>query len=297
MPAFFCLSGVLLAKQIDRGKWKNGYGLLKDKFKRLIIPMLLVWGGWNIPIKYISGYFSNSITGLSFIKHTLVQIIFPTNVYLWFLQALFVGSILLYYIKKINSLKAQFIVAVVLWRLHYVVLVRVGSPYQMCGGAFQYVIWLWLGSVIEKMIPRSKLGKTICLMLIVILSATYQLLPSGKLEMYFKGLLIPFSFILSLWIIAEMVFNRQSKIGNGAFFKTILNHSFDIYLFAEPINFLILHWFLEEGGLGILGSEGGSVFVYFLRIIVSVAVALGIGKMRKYIVDLKREKFHDKGEY
>ncbi|MBR3354985.1 MAG: acyltransferase [Oscillospiraceae bacterium] len=94
MPAFFALSGCLFWKQMELQKWTLS-SLVVKKSKRLILPLLTTWIFWNIPIKYISGYYH----GVPFSK-VLLQLIFPNRVYLWYLESLFLVFIIVYLIAR-----------------------------------------------------------------------------------------------------------------------------------------------------------------------------------------------------
>lgn len=79
MPFFIALSGCLFAlKRYDLRS------LVSKKFKRLLISFFVVWLGWNLPIKSFTGYYNNvSVSGM------FLQMIFPSCVYLWYLECLF----------------------------------------------------------------------------------------------------------------------------------------------------------------------------------------------------------------
>lgn len=87
MPVFIALSGSLFAI----GKTLKASAFIIKKAKRLLIPFFVVWLCWNMPIKYLTGYYNGVSIGRAF-----EQMIFPSSVYLWYLECLFCVFILAY---------------------------------------------------------------------------------------------------------------------------------------------------------------------------------------------------------
>lgn len=88
------------------------------------------------------------------------------------------------------------------------------------------------------------------------------------LQAFSMYLLGPFSMILILNYAAKRI-NLTSK-----YVKTARDYSLGIYLYAEPINYLLLYLFCTYAGINYFGTETGSIVIYFSRIIVSVTVAI-----------------------
>ena len=86
MPAYFCLSGAVFSMELKKNRYSSVSKLIREKAKRLLIPLLFVWLVWNIPIKMLAGYYDGLAHPLMM---AVIQIIFPNAVYLWFLEALF----------------------------------------------------------------------------------------------------------------------------------------------------------------------------------------------------------------
>ena len=98
MPLFFMLSGALFANAISKGKYNNIFALTKDKFKRLILPFIIITVVYAIPLKYISEYYINS---QNFLKDTFIgQVLIEGNTHLWFLPTLFCIFFITYIIEK-----------------------------------------------------------------------------------------------------------------------------------------------------------------------------------------------------
>lgn len=82
---------------IKKNRYSSVSKLIREKAKRLLIPLLFVWFVWNIPIKMLAGYYDGLAHPLMM---AVIQIIFPNAVYLWFLEALFFCFIMDYVIEK-----------------------------------------------------------------------------------------------------------------------------------------------------------------------------------------------------
>lgn len=92
MPIFISLSGSVYALP----KEKPFKLLVWRKLKRLLIPFITVWIIWNMPLKFFTGYYEGiSILGI------LMQMIFPKDVYLCYLESLF--FVLFGFIRKLSN--------------------------------------------------------------------------------------------------------------------------------------------------------------------------------------------------
>ena len=63
MPVFIALSGSLFSLKKNINIKKN----IEKKAKRLLIPFIVVWLFWNLPVKYFSGYYHGVSIRLSLI--------------------------------------------------------------------------------------------------------------------------------------------------------------------------------------------------------------------------------------
>lgn len=116
MPAFIALSGSLFSLK----KNINTRGTIIKKTKRLLVPFIAVWIFWNLPVKYFSGYYH----GVS-IKGMLLQLIFPSCVYLWYLECLFLVFVIASFVCKLET-KKQIVIVSFCWCIG--VILYKGSP-------------------------------------------------------------------------------------------------------------------------------------------------------------------------
>lgn len=291
MPAFFCLSGAIFGMEVMRHKYQSLSKLLVAKLKRLIIPLFFVWFIWNVPIKLISGYYDVTDT---LITKIFLQIIFPANVYLWFLEALYIITIFVYLLHKhISNVKIQFLVVVFL----NIVGVALNHYYRLdvpLGNPLRYVLWFWLGDYIEHITQLIlqyglRLFRYKTLQLLIIGTTFYfgiyliiQIFESriwlvAEMVLAFLGIL--WSWTISL-VIAHTLSEKQSEI-----VKNSSGLTYGIYLWAEPVNYLLLFLVWQFLGIEFFGTEIGAIYIFFIRVVGSVFIAIII------MLLLKKTKF------
>ena len=263
MPVFIALSGSIFAlKEYSFGK------LISKKWKRLLIPFFVVWIFWNLPIKYFTGYYVNvSATGM------IKQMIFPSGVYLWYLECLFFVFILAYWIRKFR-VNYQIIIVTLSYLVGLYFYTKYGD-YHFLGDPLYYLFWFYAGFRLKDLVGAFKImnlwntGTAIALfifhVLVFIIGCGLHIKLLQAFSMYLLG---PFSMILILNYAAKRI-NLTSK-----YVKTASDYSLGIYLYAEPINYLLLYLFCTYAGINYFGTETGSIVIYFSRIIVSVTVAI-----------------------
>ena len=98
MPLFFALSGSLFYLNVESNKFNNLIDVLSVKAKRLLIPYVFCTLFWVIPIKALSGYWSNSA---SLLKDIIFgQLFLYGNSHLWFLWVLFIVTVITWMFRK-----------------------------------------------------------------------------------------------------------------------------------------------------------------------------------------------------
>ena len=121
--------------------------MVKNKISRLVVPFVLVYLFWNTPIKIISGYYSQSE---NIWKDILMQMPFQTNMYLWYLEALFFDFVLAYllckYVKKMWMINtASFVVYLAVRFLERATVVT-----TLFGNPLRYLLWFVFGMNLNK---------------------------------------------------------------------------------------------------------------------------------------------------
>lgn len=280
MPAFIALSGMLFSMQMEKRSFGTVVDLIRNKAKRLLVPFAVVYFIWNIPIKLISGYYE----GQNFCKAFLGQILFPNGMYLWYLEAIFLIFILAYFLNEKFSFLQQFCITLLLWFVG-IQIERHAGYYVPLGNPFKYFLWFWIGMNLNREKYTGVIIKGndeitalfFCAMHGVAWIAAKIVSHGGS---YLMNLAVPLFAILSLNYACTAV---EKRIGEctKAWIARVSSYSFGVYLYAEPLNYLILFIVVKTFGIYVLGNIGVAVAIYFARIIITVLMAILIVWMLK----------------
>lgn len=276
MPLFFALSGALFYRSVSRRTVLSFRMLLKNKGRRLFIPFVVCSIFWNIPIKYLSGYWNESS---SLVDDIVVgQLFLAGNTHLWFLWCLFVLTMLAYLLRNHNQIRI--LVAITLF------LVGGCSNLTILGiqDILTNFIWFECGMLFEK--KREWLQqlflryKWICTISGIFLYGCvlflYLLFCKGNVYAYgivnFCGIVCVFVGVFHL---------KETNIMNCAWYGIILKHSFYIYLLADTMNYPVLAIIKRLELRCILETNIGAGALFFFRIIVPICLAIICERMIK----------------
>lgn len=257
MPVFIALSGSLFAI----GK--------TIKAKRLLISFFVVWLCWNMPIKYLTGYYNGISMGRAF-----AQMIFPSCVYLWYLECLFCVFVLAYFICKQNE-KAQMVIVIICW-LVGLLIYRKYDQYHFLGDLLYYILWFYVGYRIEDIIGWCKTKRIWNPIFAAGLALFVILLYSGGIIWQNKVIGAVCRYVVSplFMLLAINYFARAIK--GGRMQQIFSNYSFGIYLYAEPLNYWLLYEFSSRVGIAFFETEIGAATIYLSRVVVTPVIAAGI---------------------
>ena len=287
MPLFFSLSGALYQIGKENGKWKELSSLVKVKFKKLILPLFFVSVFYLIPVKWYSGYFSALDTPVK--DAFLGQLILFDNSHLWYLASLFWIFIFAWLIdKKVKYTWQKIFLCILIW------FAGLGFDENFCGipGAFSNLIWFYYGVFYEKN------------------RETFYQFFKKRLYHYILFLGTVFVYILYLCVFrkneivyavvglcgvtvsyfAAYILAKQSQ-WNSQIIEKINRFSFSIYLYSDPLNYVILKGINDFQLNNIFSSNILSVFVFFFRIFITMTAAMLLG----YFFDKVKQCFkHNK---
>lgn len=267
MPVFIALAGSVYALS----KEKPLKILISQKAKRLLIPFLIVWLFWNLPIKLLTGYYEGvSVSGI------LLQMVFPKNVYLWYLECLFFVFILFGIIQKLCR-KNQAIVVLGVWLIG-VILYRKLSQYHPLGDPLYYLGWFYLGYRMDDLIARlnrmrlwNRVSISFLTILHIALFLSNQYLCDIKIfSAGCKYIFFPLSMLVILNYFVRALDPHDKRI------ETVSGYGMGIYLYAEPLNYLLLYMFYTQYGIKYFGTNIGAATIYFSRILITPLVAFVI---------------------
>lgn len=270
MPLFMMLSGAVYMytrKEISTIK-EVGAFILK-KAKRLLIPFVLVTIFWQIPLKYISGYFTNGIKDA-----ILGQLLLFGNSHLWFIVVLFIIFVVVAFIEYLDISKISILIAIVCFVAGYFV------KGNMTLLSLQYGIWFLFGVLFEKYL-RSRIEKGRLFLLKGILAGIVYVVVFfiGKHFIYEGFYQYIYNIITgivgSLFILYVTLFLEKKQ---WTLFEKIGNISFDLYLYSDSINyvflFVVANYFPElyTTGIGVFGA-------YIMRFFITLFGAIVVGNL------------------
>lgn len=289
MPLFMTLSGALFSRSIGRKKYNSIQQLAEDKGKRLIIPFFAAGICYSFPLKYISGYYSNSDNVLK--DFFVGQLCLQGNNHLWYCAVLFTIFILTYILEK--RLKGKATVKI----LVMVVASMLSSIYEiklaLLSYIFQYMVWFYFGLCFESI--RERVNKKIeCKWFIVetaiatVLLLTVYLVVNNYENLIWKAttsiLKIVFTAALCLDVYNAAYMFAKTRARSIGLFKTLKNNSFGIYLYSDPLNYVFLSVATIAFQNKLFISNAGATLFYAIRfagtLVISVAVTEALRKLR-----------------
>ncbi len=294
MPLFFALSGALFVHTVN--KTNNISILIRNKFKRLIIPFFAVALLYSIPLKYFSNYYINSS---NLLKDIIVgQLFIQGNNYLWFLPTLFFIFIIIYLLERTKlSVKTKIIIYLGLNLLKDLI------PIVLIAQIVKYLIYFYIGFLFEKY--KNKIidyiynhqAKIILIIYMIIFYIIINILNFIIHKYYFniifkivisflKAISIALALLLILTFVHEI--SKKLKIKNNKFINLINKYSFGIYLFSDPLNYLILFIFANILGINYFYTETGSLVIFCSRFILTLSISILITFILDKLRNLKK---------
>jgi len=269
MPLFFFLSGAVL-----RLKPLKSYDeFCKDKAKRLIVPYFAVGFLFMLPVKFFAGFYD--IEGLHMAYRTFYN--GSDSDHLWFLTALFWCMLFFVALKKICG---RFSVNSEMFLLFLCACIQMSAellPFDILAlkQGLGYIGWFALGYCFEKL-RKEKLADFSCARKIICFLVTGILFVLNIKVGIFEDIMNVICGCLFAYFTAEIcaiVFVKFEKTGCC---KVIMRNLFAIYLFHNPLEFVILKAFMTTT---ILATAWGCYLYLFLRIIGVMLVSVLIGEV------------------
>ena len=294
MPAYFCLSGTVFSMELKKNRYSSVSNLIREKAKRLLIPLLFVWLVWNIPIKMLAGYYDGLAHPLMM---AVIQIIFPNAVYLWFLEALFFCFVMDYVIEKhIKNVGQQFMLVgtLALIGLGFYKYARQIAPF---GNPFRWLIWFWIGHFIDNILNElNKVSENhgfrsegqAFVVETFLFALLYEIsFCTASIRWILINTVIPFIGIVWIWEFARIIENVLRKEHHKKLLA-ISQNTYGVYLWAEPLNYLVLSCAMKWFGISVFGTEMGAALIYIVRVVGTVAISvLIINVLRKIRCPIK----------
>lgn len=278
MPLFIFLAGALYENGVDKGKWKSFGSFVNAKSKRLLIPFAGVMFFWVLPIKLISGYYNGSASVAK--DMMLGQIIYFDNCHLWYVVSLFWIFVFAWIIDKYVAQMIKPFVLLVLYSLSMLM------PVNFLGlqKAFSYLIYFFIGKLYEK--KRTKIYE-IQKYIRVLMIAGVLFFAISIYYIYlsiFKNNYLIYSIValggIGISVLISLLLKKINFEINSCFVsRTVLDNSYGIYLFADPVNYLVLSFLLKTNCVTIYESGIGCIAIFMFRAIFSSVIAILLQKV------------------
>ena len=168
MPLFMAISGMCYS--ISSGKNLNYSCFVKKKFYRLMIPFLSVMIFFNLPVKYIYGYYDNSQSVVS--DMFFGQFLAMDNGHLWFLLALFWISSIYYLIDRCFGRYPMIILTCLLFVNILTQCDYFGKGIACSTHTLKYLFWYGLGANVFNFIDSKSKTNNMNIGLILIFCGT-----------------------------------------------------------------------------------------------------------------------------
>lgn len=280
MPLFMFLSGALFFMSYKKNKYNTIKSVVVDKSKRLLIPFVVVTLLYVSPVKYLSGYWSSSDNVIKDI--ILGQLFLQGNSHLWFLAALFGIFIMVYLIEKYIKITE----AVKIFILLCLYIVSRKIPVHIIQYVFQNALWFYLGYLFEP--RREKINMRISAKTAAIATGSFAVLfILSELPFMSNSLIqLGFKIILSVigcsavYMIAYLLSDKLANT-NNRLYKLISEFSFGIYLYSDPLNYLILFGAFSLLGEAVFSTTLGVISLFVSRFVITFAISLLISVFLK----------------
>ena len=276
MSLFFFLSGAVLSlKPIGTYEY-----FIAKKAGRLLIPYICVGYLFMLPMKYISGFYDDQ--GLKQAIRGLWRGI--ESGHLWFLPALFWDMIIFVAIYKVfGKIHLQKFVLPTALIVQYACQWMPKDILGLASGLSMF-FWFVLGFEFEK--KRERLAKFPVWIWIALLGAA---IVTDCLIM--RLVTVPvWTYILvrgSIICILAYTCDRYLKsVAQTKVYKLTVKYLFDIYLYHDPLEYLILFCFFRWN---IVSLKFGGYLLIFFRIIGVITFSIGLGCIVEKVKNLKRK--------
>lgn len=270
MPIFMALGGALFFRSMANGRFQSLGGLAANKAKRLLIPFLVVATLYSFPLKLLTGYFSGSENVL--LDLLVGQLLVQGNTHLWYLPAMFFEFLICYvlevYVKIPKWIKLVVLAGAATFAWCFV------TPIQMLTYVLRFAVWFYAGYCFEAIRPRFDWwvgwGRAVVCCLATGLFYLVVRLAFGDsgislfLRVMGLKLLVPAVAGAALYALACGI--ARTKLVSGKLYRCLHRDSFGIYLYSDPVNYVVLYLGATLCGEFLFGSSVGVFVLFALRI-------------------------------
>ena len=278
MPLFFFLSGAVLGLK----SFSHFFPFVKSKLHRLIIPYILVGLFFMFPIKYLGNFYTAN--GLS---KTIIS--FFTGFgglddgHLWFLTALFWCLIIFVCIEKIMDklhINYPIITLLICLIISQFSIKYITFSFLQINKSLYNLQWLALGYLFESCRRRYTIPYSysilISVFIILIYLLTYRIISPHYNISIISGIIFSIALSVVLSPLFQLIKNKYSM-----HYKNFIKRLFDIYLFHDPLEYIVIRIFLNKN---LLSTNIGCYAYLFMRTIGIILLSIMIGNIIEYVL-------------
>lgn len=274
MAAFFALSGALFCRSHERRPGLSLRALCVAKARRLLIPFAAVTLFYVFPLKLASRYwfFSTSLA-----KDVAAgQLLLQGNTHLWFLPTLFFAFIAVYLLVKARLPVPA--IGALLFAAHAV---SGFIPIKAVSYILEYSLWFYTGFVFET--HREKVNESVTKRNFIIAAALFIAVFAADSRLRTTLVRVPAGIVLALlgtYITYALSYCLSKKrLCKTKIYKGLVRNSFGLYLYSDPINYVLLAISASCFGKFAFATNAGVVFMFILRFAVTSVGAYRVSEL------------------
>lgn len=287
MPLFMAISGMCFFLNLEKRRQSFSH-LVKSKWKRLLIPFLGVSIFYSIPLKWLSGYWDHSANTL----HDMLfgQILLLGNTHLWYVLSLFWVFIVFYFIKSFNFLCHKYawvLLLVVSWLGRYMEASNMG--FLGLAAAMEHLFYFSVGFYTINWINKDN-THSVRFYLISLLGLFLFYLIFTKCQPLFPQIIsiakYPVITLLALIGGSNIIGLSQkllSKMGNCKVITFFKRNTYELYLYSDPLNYVIIAFIPYFLSGCFLESNITAIVLFFIRFTFTTIGALFVSIILKSI--------------
>lgn len=290
MPLFMMLSGACFSLTIHKVAGLKAF--VSNKARRLLVPFLFTTLLLSVPLKYMSGYYSESANVLEDI--VLGQFLLMGNSHLWFVASLF-WIFLMYYglHQKHLTNKCWFLPSLVGISIVATYFTNKGIEFLGIFAAFKHLVYFAFGFKYLRKLDATMWGGQVLLLNIVIYSLLLLVFwKYGNGDTAFMKA-AHYIYTVAMGVYGSIIMIQFTKyfgtfkcITNLRLYKTFSRYSYELYLFSDPFNYVLVY--LTYLGLGDFVTSNADAFLaFFIRLFGTIILAMLVIWIKNKIQSVK----------
>lgn len=278
MPLFMMLSGVCFSLTLE--KTYSIVMFVRNKAKRLLVPFFYTTLLLVIPLKYVSGYYAASVDVLK--DMILGQLLVMGNTHLWFVCSLFWIFLMYYGLHRAEITEKQwfFPLLIALSILGTYLYNKRGYEFLGVVEAVKYLFYFAIGAKYLQRLNNLTWNRGGVMLNVVCYIALFLIRNnwlSGQELLVAKLSSKILTFVMPIYgsvVIIQLSKSLRdwSTLTSSKIYKTISRYSYELYLFSDPFNYVLIY--LLYNGIGYYPlSNVCALLSFFVRFFGTIILA------------------------